>query len=122
ITLVFLAGLFFLTLTYRSFRHHSPNGALGIKNFHHRPLTVDNIEGWMTFGFINHSFNLPPEYLKNTLGITDNKYPNITLDRWAKESRAKSADLLEETKLLIGNRQKTSPNNSPSISPSSQKI
>ena len=119
---VFLAGLTFLAITYRSFRHYGPGKAPGMENFHHRPLTVDNIESWMTFGFLNRSFNLPPEYLKNALGITDSKYPTITLNRWAKESSIKPADLLEETKLLINNRKNSSPNSSPSINPGSQKI
>lgn len=103
VTLIFLAGLFFLAATYRNFRRQSPFSPTNIRNFHHRPLTIRNIEGWMTFGFLNRSFNLPNAYLKKALGVNDKKYPNITLDRWAKESGTNPADLLEEIKLLISN-------------------
>lgn len=109
IALVFLTGLCFLALTYRSFRRQVPPSPESVRSFHRRPLAVGNIEGWMTFGFINRSFNLPPKYLKDALGVTDPKYPNVTLNRWAKESEASAADLLEEVRLLVRNYKSTAP-------------
>lgn len=40
---------------------------------------VDYIREWMTFDYINKVFNLPSDYLKNQLGITDARYPRITV-------------------------------------------
>jgi hypothetical protein len=71
------------------------------QQLHQRKISADNIRGWMTFGYINKSFDLPPEYLKNNLSIIDKKYPNISIDSWAKKSREDRASLLEQVKALV---------------------
>jgi hypothetical protein len=43
------------------------------------------ISGWMTFNYLNKSFNLPGDYLKTKLAITSPTYPNITILKTAKE-------------------------------------
>lgn len=48
----------------------------------------------MTFDFVNTSFHLPPEYLKDTLHIEDKKYPHIPIDRSAKKAGFKKEDYL----------------------------
>ena len=50
----------------------------------HHSATVNTIENWMTFNYINVVFKLNPLYLKNTLSIDDSKYPNIRIDSYAK--------------------------------------
>jgi hypothetical protein len=44
---------------------------------------VVRISEWMTFEYINTVFDLPPNYLKDTLHIDDAKYPSITLGQYA---------------------------------------
>jgi hypothetical protein len=51
---------------------------------HAFPFEVDMVKSWMTFEFINHTFSLPPEYLKNEFAIKSLKYPRITLSEVAK--------------------------------------
>ncbi len=46
--------------------------------------TPTQIQGWMTFSYVNHIFNLPQNYLKDSLSITDSHYPNIGISRYAK--------------------------------------
>lgn len=46
-------------------------------------IDVNKIQNWMTFDYINRSFSLPNDYLKNEFVITDNKYPRITITREA---------------------------------------
>ena len=51
-----------------------------------KPITVDDvgsIQTWMTFDYINHLFNLPPDYLKNSLSITNSRYPRLTIAKYA---------------------------------------
>jgi len=38
------------------------------------------IRSWMTFKYINKVYNLPDDYLKKELNITDARYPNMTID------------------------------------------
>ena len=35
----------------------------------------------MTFGYINKIYNLPQDYLKDKIGITNKKYPNMLIDK-----------------------------------------
>lgn len=44
------------------------------------------IRAWMTFGYVNHLFALPPAYLKAKLGIVDARYPNLTVSAYASEA------------------------------------
>ena len=79
------------------------------QHLHQKQITTDNIREWMTFQYINRFFNLPPEYLKSSLDITDRKYPNITISKWAKNSKQDSAALIEEIKTLINDYQPAPP-------------
>lgn len=61
----------------------------------HRTLGVNNvniIQSWMTFSYINKVFKLPTNYLKNTLNISDSRYPNIPLEDYAEKAKIKTAD------------------------------
>ncbi|MDB5238122.1 MAG: hypothetical protein JWM46_392 [Candidatus Kaiserbacteria bacterium] len=46
--------------------------------------TATGIRAWMTFDFINDIFDLPPDYLKNTLSIRAAAYPKLTVAQAAK--------------------------------------
>ena len=65
----------------------------------HAPATAQDIpslQAWMTFDYIDHWFMLPPDYLKTTLGITDVRYPRLTITRWAKNASTKPAAALAQ--------------------------
>ena len=52
----------------------------------HGPLPASDItviRPWMTFDYINKLFNIPPDYLKNTLSIGDPSYPQLSLYGYA---------------------------------------
>ena len=52
----------------------------------HGPLTASDINiirPWMTFDYINKLFNLPPDYLKTQLSISDVRYPQLSLSGYA---------------------------------------
>ena len=51
------------------------------------PLTisdVESIQSWMTFDYLDKVFNMPPEYLKTALNLSDPRYPRISLSRYAR--------------------------------------
>lgn len=61
-----------------------------LPNFHSlqpkRSLTPEDIQGWMTFEYINFVFKLPPDYLKQTLSLEGNQYPKTTLKHYASKA------------------------------------
>lgn len=68
------------------------------------PIKISNvemIENWMTFEYINASFQLPPDVLLDGLHITDSHYPRMSIRRAARD-RGISRDLyLLEVKAVI---------------------
>ena len=98
----FLLAIFFLANIFQDFRRHGFFGPPNSRNLHKR-MDLSEIRGWMTFDFINKAFVLPPDYLKSELGITDKKYPNITVDGWAKNNQESSSALLDKIKKIIQN-------------------
>jgi hypothetical protein len=44
---------------------------------------VASISDWMTFDYLNLVFKLPPTYLKDYLGVTDARYPRLSIRRYA---------------------------------------
>jgi hypothetical protein len=65
---------------------------------------IERLQPWMTFAFVNKIFNLPPEFLKESLYITNEKYPNLTIDAAAKEQRIESAPYLLSLKTILSVR------------------
>ena len=45
--------------------------------------TAKNIQAWMTFDYLNKTYQLPPTYLKQSLNISDTRYPNLSVRRLA---------------------------------------
>src|SRR4051812_12432281 len=70
------------TLIYDTYSHRL------MRPLHHRPVRtlftkktptaqdVQLIQPWMTFDYIDVVFNVPPDYLKTKLSITDPHYPH----------------------------------------------
>lgn len=105
VAMVFLIGLLLLGYLYKNLSKDGFFGPPPGSNLRQRQIAVDNIRDWMTFKYINHSFNLPLEYLKSNLNITNKKYPDITISKWAKESKQDKNVLLEQIKKLIQDHQ-----------------
>ncbi|MEI6316280.1 MAG: hypothetical protein WCO65_00960 [bacterium] len=64
-------------------------------------ITVDEIQPWMTFNYVTVVFKLPPLYLKTALGITDQRYPNIQIGRYAKLNNIDSTLLIKKIQQAI---------------------
>jgi hypothetical protein len=68
------------------------------------PLTQDDvsmIQPWMTFDYVNRVFNIPPDYLKTALHVSDAAYPRISLSHYAKSHAINSAVFVEQVKTAL---------------------
>jgi hypothetical protein len=72
-------------------------------NYPHNITNVNNIKTWMTFDYINFIFKLDPIYLKNTLMITDSRYPNIRIDHYTRGHNQNLLIFLQNIQLAITN-------------------
>jgi hypothetical protein len=99
--IVLILETFFIVLTFRILKNYSSAAIHYPKSLHKKKISLENIQDWMTFDFINKSFKLPSEYLKTKLGVSDAKYPNIAIDHWAKENKKDPAAVVNEIKKLI---------------------
>ncbi len=59
-------------------------------------IKPEQIRSWMTFRYINLIFGLPPEYLQTLLGVTDKRYPNVSVGSLAKQQGVSPALLLQK--------------------------
>ena len=55
----------------------------------------------MTFDYVDHLFSLPPEYLQQTLGITDSRYPRIAIEEYAEDAHLDQAATLAAVKNAV---------------------
>ncbi|MCX6795182.1 MAG: hypothetical protein NT165_00370 [Candidatus Falkowbacteria bacterium] len=87
-------------INYRAIPIPKENGiirqSLGLKE-------IGLIESWMTFDYLNKSFNLPGDYLKVALGIQDKRYPFITIDHYSRLRKISNAAALQLTKQSVAN-------------------
>lgn len=58
--------------------------------------SVDAIQSWMTFQYINFSFGLPSNYLKDILQITDPKYPKISIAKFARKNNQIELEFIQK--------------------------
>ena len=87
---VILLFLCFITIEAygRDFTEKYQNGEQKIERKKNRSpiiFKIEKIQAWMTFDYINTVFKLPPNYLKNQLGIQDTRYPYLVIDRYARK-------------------------------------
>jgi len=109
--IVIVILLFLLSSFWGDIRNLYTNGVFvrpnSIHNFYHLPQKsatlsdVNLIEKWMTFGYLNKSFNLPLKYLQTTLNISDLSYPNVTISRIAKKQNLSISTYLETVKKAV---------------------
>lgn len=79
------------------------SGELQNKILTRTPVTPADIEGWMTFAYINTVFKLPTDYLKNSLGIIDERYPNISVSRYVRSHIISNIPFLVQLKDAVSN-------------------
>lgn len=63
------------------------------------PLTAGDvtfIRPWMTFDYVNKLFEVPPEYLRSSLSITQPSYPQLSLDAYAHDEHTDAATVVNE--------------------------
>ena len=66
---------------------------------HMAPTIVPaQIQGWMTFNYINYVFNLPSQYLLLDLNISNPKYLNLSLDDYSKDAKIKDTTFIQSVK------------------------
>lgn len=68
-----------------------------------RPLAPEDIQGWMTFEYINFVFKLPPDYLKQTLSLEGSQYPKTTLKRYANKAGLDTATFVQSVEEVVRN-------------------
>jgi hypothetical protein len=85
-------------------------------NFHRMPrhsrtrpasLPLADIQPWMTFDYLNHVFNLPPEYLRQSLNISDPAYPRLQIGHYTREKKIDTTVFLNAVRQAIRNRPPT---------------
>ncbi len=62
---------------------------------------INNIQTWMTFDYLNKTFKLPPSLLQTQLGITDQRYPDISIRHFTAETRRNSDQVLKQIQQSI---------------------
>ncbi len=61
-----------------------PTRGLNRNHIYKQTASPDQIQGWMTFSYVNYIFNLPPDYLSGNLNIQDSHYLNLGINQYAK--------------------------------------
>ena len=59
------------------------------------------IEPWMTFDYINHIFGLPKDYLSSNLQISNKHYPNLSINKYAREKKTTGYSEVTEIRNVI---------------------
>ena len=97
--------LFFYRLNRQVSYRHLPVPGLSIKNSRHvlNPNDLTTIDSWMTFDYLNKIFNLPPDYLKNSLDISNTRYPFLTINHYASDKGIDVPSAVSSTRGLIAN-------------------
>jgi hypothetical protein len=73
---------------------------------HPVPLTASDvglIRPWMTFDYLDRTFNLPPAYLEKALSITDPSYPRLSIQAYASHSHRDPSSFMSEVIAAVSN-------------------
>jgi len=63
---------------------------------------ASSTQSWMTFDYLNRAFVLPPTYLETSLGITDGRFPRMTIAEYASDVGTSSQSALMNVEDAIG--------------------
>jgi hypothetical protein len=58
-------------------------------------LQVSQIQGWMTFHYINYIYHLPATFLKTKLDITSSSYPNLSLNEYISKNKLNGSTFIQ---------------------------
>lgn len=83
----------------------------GLRARHMSLADLNYIREWMSYDYINKSFNLPPAYLKSELNIPETAYPNVLISKTAKDKQTAAAAYLTTVKEAV--RKYLSPTQTP---------
>ena len=89
--------------------HRPRRGLRGMLFVPRQKLQPADIQGWMTFHFLNRVFNMPENYLQQQLSMSDKRYPNISLDDYVNSKRLNEAKFIAQVQSLVANYQKNQP-------------
>lgn len=64
-------------------------------------VSVTDIQAWMTFRYINFVFKLPETYLATSFRVTDPRYPDIQLARYARMNKINDMQFLLEVQQAV---------------------
>ena len=59
------------------------------------------IRPWMTFDYINRLFDLPKNYLKTSLNVSDGRYPNVSISEYRESTGTSSVSFLDAVRSAI---------------------
>ena len=96
----------FLALIVGQIRAYRSEGLFVPRTHHARGLfmrqatTTEEIQSWMTFDYLNKTFSLPPNVLKDAIHLQSVRYPNLSIDR--------AARIMHENPNVVLNQVKTS--------------
>ncbi len=110
--LILLAAYLALTVFWLAQDVISISGAGGLIRRHHlgellgpRPavstMPTSAIQDWMTFAYLDRTYDLAPGFLRRRLSINDGRYPDLSIAEYAERSRLNRAALLEETRRAV---------------------
>ena len=98
-----------LLLCIGQYRTLARNGHVQPPFIHHRvlkhPITVVDIQPWMTFGYLNAVFRLPPKLLQEQLGITSSQYPRLSLQNFSSQTHQNPAAVVTRVQSIISSYQ-----------------
>jgi hypothetical protein len=109
LAVILVVLIFVLAVNYRSLRRSMATvreSWITALVHRHGSATVGDIafvRPWMTFDYLDKLFNLPPEYLRSTLGVSDARYPRFTVSSWAKGAKIDSATAMTELQDALKN-------------------
>jgi len=84
------------------------------------PVTAADISfvsPWMTFGYLNQLFDLPPDYLQSELKISDPEYPNLSLASYASRDHIALAMFMGQVTAALENHFAPAPVAAPTTAP-----
>lgn len=108
VAIIILSGLYSLT-SYNRIKNRSliatyRNKINTLLSQNHSSLSAKDtnmIDTWMTFGYINMIFKLPPDYLKTNLNISDSHYPNLSLTKYIKSNKLDRNTFLAQVRSVV---------------------
>lgn len=86
------------------FKSYTPISELLLKNKEMNRTSIKDteyIDIWMTFQYINFIFDIPENHLRDTLHITDPRYPNLTIGRYIKNGKLDRMTVIDEIKRIV---------------------